>query len=98
MGEPGGGYQEGHVCMEHWVLYAMKHGTRHKKLMICCIVTNITLKKKKAIGEHMASPDLIQSQGMLGEVILPCAQEEGKNGLEQTAGGVDMGSSALETI
>ena len=36
------GIEEGTYCMEHWVLYTNNdHGTRHQKLRMYCMVTNI---------------------------------------------------------
>ena len=36
------GIKEGMCYMEYLVLYAMNHGTLHRKLMMYCMVTNIT--------------------------------------------------------
>ena len=43
LGWPSGGYEGGACCNEHWVSYANNEsGTLHQKLMMYCVVTNIT--------------------------------------------------------
>ena len=42
-GSPVMGIKEGTYCNEHWCYWqTMNHGTLHQKLMIYCMVTNIT--------------------------------------------------------
>ena len=36
------GIKGGTYCMAHWVLFKNNNGTLHQKLMMYCMVTNIT--------------------------------------------------------